>query len=94
MNQHGSRYSTSYQSTSRSSIHDRPSRPMPPTNTGSATALIRSFNSGSLNISTTNSNRTRLPNRFTQPSPERPIRINPTTTQRRLSSQDRSVCVN
>jgi ubiquitin carboxyl-terminal hydrolase 2/21 len=92
MNRQGSQYGTSYQPATRSSIYDRSSRPMPSTNNGSAAALIRSINSGSMSISTTNPNRTRLTSRLSQPSPERHIRVNTTTTttQRRLPSQDRS----
>ncbi len=88
MNRQGSQYSTSYHYPMiGSTSYNRPARSIPTTTNGNATSIIKSINSGHMNISTTN-NRTRAPSRFSQTSPERSVRV---TTQRRQPSQDRSV---
>ncbi len=92
MNRQGSQYTTSYHPITSSTSYNRTSRSTLPATNGNATSLIKAINSGSMNISTTNNHRTRPPSRFSQASsPERTIRINGTTTQRRVPSQDRSV---
>jgi hypothetical protein len=91
MSRHGSQYTTSYQSTNRPSLYDRPGRSILPNTTGSATSLIKSYNSRNTNASTPTNSRTRPLSRVSYASPDRPVRTNITSIQRRLPSQDRSV---
>jgi hypothetical protein len=88
MNRQGSQYTTSYHSTYGSTNYNRTSRPHPAPTNGTATSLIKSINSGSMNLSTANNRRTASPSRLSQTSSERPIRPR---IQRRQPSLDRSV---
>lgn len=92
MSRQGSHYSsTSYQPVIGSISYNRASRSSVTNTNGAATSIIKSINGGSMNISKVNNNtnnRTRPTSRFSQASPERPIKV---TTQRRQPSQDRSV---
>jgi hypothetical protein len=93
MNRPRTQYGMSVPSSTHSSAYTRTSRPMPPVTSTNPSSITKSIQSGSMNISTGNNTRTRPPSRFSQPSPERPIRTNSINTQRtKLPNQDRSVC--
>lgn len=86
----GSRFSTTYQPTSRPTIVDRP---MPPISTGRTAQLIKTINSGGMNISSSNNTRVQRVGRTSHTSPDRYLRHNTTLASRRLPSRDRSVCI-
>jgi len=94
MNRQGTSFGTSYTS-SHPSFYERPSRPHLPTANGNVSTMIKSINSGSMNISAASNVRTRASSRVSQPSPDRSTtRPNVTFVPRRITSQDRSVNIN
>ena len=88
--QGGSRFGTTYQPPSRSTFLDRS---MPPIPAGRTAAIIKTINSGGMNISSSSNTRVQRLGRPSQTSPERPLRNYSTVAPRRLPSRDRSVCI-